>query len=100
MQGCKTIFPCCFTKPPPVRPEHSVICVGLSGAGKSTLLGLLAGEVLPETVEPTVGFAMKTVFRKEAIFNIKELGGSETIRRFWDKYYSGHEALVRRIEWF
>ena len=94
MQGCKTFFPCCFTKEPPPRPEYSILCVGLSGAGKSTLLGLLAGEILPQTMEQTMGFSMKTVLRREAILHIKELGGAESVRGYWSKYYSGQEALV------
>lgn len=69
--------------------------MGLSGSGKSTLLRLLAGEVVPDSVEPTMGFAIKAVLHREAIFHIKELGGADSIRQYWNRYYYGHEALVR-----
>ena len=97
-QGCRRAFPCCFARPLPPRPEHSIICVGLTGAGKSTLLAVLAGEPTSEAVEPTMGFSMKTVLREKAVFHIKELGGAESIQPYWSKYYAGHEAIVSPIE--
>ena len=85
---------CCCIKPPPEpKPEFSVLCLGLSGAGKSTLLSLLAGEPMDD-VQPTMGFAIKAVLTNRSILNIKELGGSDRIRPYWSKYYSGHEAVV------
>ena len=71
-----------------------MLCVGLSGAGKSTILALLAGETT-DKLEPTMGFAIKAFNGPTATFHIKELGGAEKIRPYWNKYYAGHEALVR-----
>ena len=82
-------------KPPPEpKPEFSVLCIGLSRAGKSTLLSLLAGEPMEDDYQPTMGFSIKVVLTSRGILNIKELGGSDRIRPYWNKYYSGHEALV------
>ncbi len=50
---------------------------------------------MPDSLEPTMGFAMKTILHSEAIFHIKELGGADNIRKYWNRYYDGHEALVR-----
>lgn len=61
--------------------------------GKSTLLSTLAGEP-SDNLQPTMGFAIKAVLMSRSILNIKELGGSDRIRPYWDKYYSGHEAVV------
>ena len=71
-----------------------MLCVGLGGAGKSTLLALLAGETA-HNIEPTMGFSIKAFITPAASFNVKELGGSEKIRPYWDRYFAGHEAIVR-----
>ena len=70
-----------------------MLCLGFSGAGKSTLLSILAGEATDD-LQPTMGFAVKAVLTSRGILNIKELGGSDRIRPYWDKYYGGHEAVV------
>ena len=70
-----------------------MLCLGFSGAGKSTLLSVLAGEPTDD-LQPTLGFAIKAVLTSRGILNVKELGGSDRIRPYWDKYYDGHEAVV------
>lgn len=37
---------------------------------------------------PTNGFSIKAVQLDRVIFNVKELGGSDKFRPYWDKYYS------------
>ena len=83
----------CCKAPAEPKPEFSVLCLGYSEAGKSTLLSVLAGEPL-EDLQPTIGFSIKAVLTSRVILNVKELGGSDRIRPYWDKYYGGHEAVV------
>lgn len=92
LQCCRRL--CCKPAPEP-KPEFSVLCLGFSGAGKSTLLSVLAGEPTDD-LQPTMGFAIKAVLTSRGILNVKELGGSDRIRPYWDKYYDGHEAVVSR----
>ena len=66
----------CCKAPPPPRPEFSPVCIGLDSAGKTTLLMVLAGESL-DNIEPTKGFIIKATQFKEAILNVKEIGGKE-----------------------
>ncbi|XP_065836394.1 ADP-ribosylation factor-like protein 15 isoform X2 [Oscarella lobularis] len=82
--GCKQFQP---------RPEYSVICIGLSGAGKSSLLAALSNEAT-DGLEPTAGFSVKAVGLTSAILNVHELGGNDTVRRYWSHYYSNKQALL------
>ncbi|XP_051552189.1 ADP-ribosylation factor-like protein 15 [Myxocyprinus asiaticus] len=83
---------CCKASPPP-RPEFDVVCIGLSGAGKTRLLSRLCNEISDGTV-PTTGFSIKAVPFQNAVLNIKELGGAETIKKYWCRYYQGSQAVV------
>jgi len=69
------------------------VCLGLSGAGKSTLLAQLAGESAAG-LTPTMGFSIKPVSTPSTLFHIKELGGSEKIRPYWNMYYSDVDGMV------
>ena len=53
-----------------------------------------------DDIQPTMGFSIKAVLTSRAILNIKELGGGARIRPYWDKYYSGHEAIVSQHDGF
>lgn len=68
---------------------------GLSGTGKTTVLSSLCGEE-NSNPEPTNGFAIKAAQLDQVIFNVKELGGSDKFRPYWDKYYNAEvDGLVR-----
>ncbi|XP_056601846.1 ADP-ribosylation factor-like protein 15a [Triplophysa dalaica] len=83
----------CCKEAPPTRPEYDVVCIGLSGAGKTSLLSRLCNEISDGTV-PTTGFSIKAVGFENAILNIKELGGAETIKKYWSRYYQGSQGVV------
>ncbi|XP_073697169.1 ADP-ribosylation factor-like protein 15a [Garra rufa] len=83
----------CCRAPPPPRPEYDVVCIGLSGAGKTSLLSRLCNEISDGTV-PTTGFSIKAVSFEDAILNVKELGGAESIKKYWSRYYQGSQGVV------
>ncbi|XP_058631792.1 ADP-ribosylation factor-like protein 15a isoform X3 [Onychostoma macrolepis] len=83
----------CCKAPPPPRPEYDVVCIGLSGAGKTSLLSRLCNEISDGTV-PTTGFSIKAVPFENVILNVKELGGAETIKKYWSRYYQGSQGVV------
>ncbi|XP_033101242.1 ADP-ribosylation factor-like protein 15 [Anneissia japonica] len=87
----------CCRKPPVSRPEFAAVCLGLSNVGKTTILTNLCGED-ESSIVPTVGFSIKAVGFNDAILNIKELGGAENIRQYWNRYYDGAEAVVFVID--
>ncbi len=93
-QCSRVLCPCCHPSPPPHKPELSVLCLGLHASGKTTLLGLLAGEEVEDHPQPTMGFAIKAFISPSASLRFKELGGDERIQPYWNKYYTGQDAIV------
>ncbi|XP_035235115.1 ADP-ribosylation factor-like protein 15 isoform X1 [Anguilla anguilla] len=83
----------CCKGPPPPRPEYDVVCIGLTGAGKTSLLSRLCSEVT-DCVIPTTGFSIKAVPFQNAILNVKELGGADSIKKYWSRYYQGSQGVV------
>ncbi|XP_077989626.1 ADP-ribosylation factor-like protein 15 [Glandiceps talaboti] len=92
--GCYTLYRkiCCKPFPQP-KQEYPLICLGLNKAGKTTLLTLLCGEAADD-VQPTQGFNIKALSFKEALLNVKEIGGNEKFRPFWDRYYENVDGIV------
>ncbi|XP_062603417.1 phosphorylated adapter RNA export protein-like [Saccostrea cucullata] len=83
----------CGGDPPAVKPNFTVLCLGLSKTGKSTLLSVLSGEST-ENIEPTVGFSIKALIFSNCIVDVKELGGGDSVRPYWDKYFGGAEGII------
>ncbi|XP_035230784.1 ADP-ribosylation factor-like protein 15 [Stegodyphus dumicola] len=80
-----------------IRDQYEVLCLGLKGAGKTTALATLVGESV-SNVEPTTGFNIKTLPLKDTVVDIKELGGSDVIRPFWNKYFEGQHGILYVID--
>ncbi|XP_062333820.1 ADP-ribosylation factor-like protein 15 [Osmerus eperlanus] len=83
----------CCKGPPPPRPEFDVVCIGLTGSGKSSLLSYLCSET-NQHITPTTGFNIKAVPFQNAILNVKELGGADSIKKYWSRYYQGSQGVV------
>ncbi|KAF7700784.1 hypothetical protein HF521_001949 [Silurus meridionalis] len=83
----------CCKGPPPPRPEYDVVCIGLTGSGKTSLLSRLCCEAT-DTIVPTTGFSIKAVPFQNAILNVKELGGADSIKKYWSRYYQGSQGVV------
>lgn len=81
-----------------IKEQYEVLCLGMQGAGKSTVLASLVGEPVNEVIEPTTGFNIKTLPVKDTVLNIKELGGSENVRPFWNRYFSGQHGILFVID--
>ncbi|XP_065059952.1 ADP-ribosylation factor-like protein 15 isoform X2 [Rhopilema esculentum] len=90
---CYTLCCKCCKKEQIVKEEFSLLALGLGGAGKSTLLSTVCGEIEEEIV-PTKGFSIKDISLARAKLHVKEVGGSESIRRYWHHYFSGVEGLI------
>ncbi|XP_040977535.1 ADP-ribosylation factor-like protein 15 isoform X2 [Aquila chrysaetos chrysaetos] len=83
----------CCKGPPPARPEYDLVCIGLTGSGKTSLLSQLCSES-PENIVSTTGFSIKAVPFQNAILNVKELGGTDNIRKYWSRYYQGSQGVI------
>ncbi|CAB1318104.1 unnamed protein product [Coregonus sp. 'balchen'] len=83
----------CCKGPPPPRPEYDLVCIGLTGSGKTSLLSRLCSEAT-DNIGPTTGFSIKAVPFQNAILNVKELGGADSIKKYWSRYYQGSQGVV------
>ncbi|XP_050402428.1 ADP-ribosylation factor-like protein 15 [Patella vulgata] len=83
----------CCRGPTTVKPNFTVLCLGLTKAGKSSLLALLSGDDFHK-IEPTIGFSIKALLFEDCILDVKELGGGENVRLYWDRYYEGTHGVV------
>ncbi|XP_044877485.1 ADP-ribosylation factor-like protein 15 isoform X1 [Mauremys mutica] len=83
----------CCKGPPPPRPEYDLVCIGLTGSGKTSLLSQLCCES-QENIVSTTGFSIKAVPFQNAVLNVKELGGADTIRKYWSRYYQGSQGVI------
>ncbi len=45
-----------------------------------------------------IGFAIKSLGYEKIILVVKEIGGSVTQRKYWDRYYSGMSAVIYVID--
>ncbi|XP_065146426.1 ADP-ribosylation factor-like protein 15 isoform X1 [Paramisgurnus dabryanus] len=87
----------CCKGPPPPRPEYDVVCIGLTGSGKTSLLSRLCSEAT-DNIVPTTGFSIKAVPFQNAILNVKELGGADSIKKYWSRYYQGSQGVVFMLD--
>ncbi|XP_038258950.1 ADP-ribosylation factor-like protein 15 isoform X1 [Dermochelys coriacea] len=92
-ETCRCFKALCCKGPPPPRPEYDLVCIGLTGSGKTSLLSQLCSES-PENIVSTTGFSIKAVPFQNAVLNVKELGGADTIRKYWSRYYQGSQGVI------
>lgn len=74
-----------------------ILLLGLDNAGKTTILKTISGENLKQ-ISPTKGFNVKLIEKEGLKFTFWDLGGQETIRHVWEKYFEGNDALVYVID--
>jgi len=74
-----------------------ILILGLDNAGKTTILRKFSGEPT-DTVEPTLGFNIKTVEHRSYKLNIWDVGGQRTIRAYWRNYFESTDGLVWVID--
>lgn len=59
---------------------------GLDNAGKTTIVKKFNGDDI-STIEPTLGFNIKTLEYKGYQLNVWDVGGQQTIRSYWRNYF-------------
>eukprot|EP00750_Incisomonas_marina_P015408 INCI1823.2.p2 GENE.INCI1823.2~~INCI1823.2.p2 ORF type:complete len:187 (+),score=38.46 INCI1823.2:208-768(+) len=73
--------------------EMRVLMLGLDNAGKTTILKKINGEDI-DTIEPTLGFNIKTLEFMGYKLNVWDIGGQKTIRSYWRNYFEQTDALI------
>ena len=73
--------------------EVRILVLGLDNAGKTTIVRKYCGEST-DTIEPTLGFNIKTITHKNHSLNIWDIGGQKTIRAYWRNYFEQTDGLI------
>jgi ADP-ribosylation factor-like protein 2 len=73
--------------------EIRILILGLDNAGKTTILRRLTAESI-DTIEPTLGFNIKTLDYKSYHLNIWDVGGQKTIRAYWRNYFEKTDGVI------
>jgi ADP-ribosylation factor-like protein 2 len=69
------------------------LILGLDNAGKTTILRKFCGEDI-STIEPTVGFNIKTLQHGGYTLNFWDIGGQKSIRAYWRNYFEQTDGLI------
>jgi len=73
--------------------EVRLLILGLDNAGKTTILRKFSGESI-DTIEPTLGFNIKTLEHRSYKLNVWDVGGQRTIRAYWRNYFEQTDGLI------
>ncbi|GMI59216.1 hypothetical protein ScalyP_jg5792 [Parmales sp. scaly parma] len=73
--------------------EKRILLLGLDAAGKTTLLYSLKLNECVSSV-PTVGFNVEHIQYKKLDMTMWDVGGQDKIRRLWNHYFTGTDALI------
>lgn len=73
--------------------EVRLLILGLDNAGKTTILKKFNGEDI-STIEPTLGFNIKTLEYMGFKLNCWDVGGQQTIRSYWRNYFEQTDGLI------
>eukprot|EP00808_Paulinella_micropora_P028122 g61791.t1 len=86
------------------KTYYRILILGVDNAGKTTLLEMLrhryANGPKPDRVRilPTVGLNIGRLDLPEAKLMIWDLGGQDSLRVLWDKYYAETHAVIYVID--
>mmetsp|Transcript_2183 Transcript_2183/g.3060 ORF Transcript_2183/g.3060 Transcript_2183/m.3060 type:complete len:188 (-) Transcript_2183:9-572(-) len=73
--------------------EVRILILGLDNAGKTTILRKFSGESI-DTIEPTLGFNIKTLAHGGYNLNLWDVGGQKSIRAYWRNYFESTDGLI------
>ncbi len=73
--------------------ELRILILGLDNAGKTTILRKFCGDPI-DTIEPTLGFNIKTLEHHGFSLNVWDVGGQKTIRAYWRNYFERTDGLI------
>lgn len=84
------------------KQEYSVLILGLDNAGKTTLLEQLKAiytrkhpqDLSDQRTVPTVGQNVARIMVGKSQIKLWDLGGQESLRSMWQKYYEESHAVV------
>jgi ADP-ribosylation factor related protein 1 len=87
-----------------LRPEYSVILLGLDNAGKTTFHEQVKSIFIPNAAPPklktvpTVGQNVSTISLPDMYIKLWDVGGQMSLRKLWQSYYASCHAIVFIID--
>uniref|UniRef100_W5M3U6 ADP-ribosylation factor-like 9 n=1 Tax=Lepisosteus oculatus TaxID=7918 RepID=W5M3U6_LEPOC len=79
--------------------SKQVLVLGLDGAGKTSVLHCLATGTVKNSASPTEGFNAVCINKEDTqIEFIEKVGGSESLRTYWNMYLSKAQVLVYVVD--
>ncbi|KAL5021357.1 hypothetical protein ScPMuIL_000512 [Solemya velum] len=83
-------------------PNKRILVLGLDGAGKTRFVNCFRrGRRYSDVnlcMEPTVGFNVRTINLGTAIFDIWDVGGSESCRKYWKEFIRDIDVIVWTVD--
>lgn len=86
-------FSSCHLQVKAKEKEIRILILGLDSAGKTTILRKFCGEST-DTVEPTLGFNIKSLEHGGYFLNLWDVGGQQSIRAYWRNYFESTDGLI------
>ncbi|XP_013385263.1 ADP-ribosylation factor-like protein 3 [Lingula anatina] len=79
-------------------PEKRILVLGLDGAGKSSFLACLSNQDNKSSPLPTDGFNVICLQTEKVALDIWEIGGGETVRKYWPNFLQDTDLLVYMVD--
>ena len=73
--------------------EMRILILGLDNAGKTTIVKKFNGEDT-NTISPTLGFQIKTLYFKDYKLSVWDIGGQVSIRTYWRNFFEQTDGLI------
>tara|TARA_A100001015_G_scaffold156625_1_gene173860 strand:- start:1391 stop:1951 length:561 start_codon:yes stop_codon:yes gene_type:complete len=77
--------------------ELRILILGLDNAGKTTVMKKISGEDV-ESIDPTVGFNIKSLEYMGYTLNMWDVGGQKSIRAYWRNYFEQTDGIIWVID--
>lgn len=77
--------------------EMRLLILGLDNAGKTTIVKKFNGEDI-NSISPTLGFQIKTLYFENYKLSIWDVGGQVSIRTYWRNFFEQTDGLIWVID--
>uniref|UniRef100_A0A803KCG0 ADP ribosylation factor-like GTPase 9 n=1 Tax=Xenopus tropicalis TaxID=8364 RepID=A0A803KCG0_XENTR len=87
----------CFVKEPQTRKQQ-ILVLGLDGSGKTSVLNSIVTNRGNHSTVPTEGVHAVCITNGNSKMEFLEVGGSEQLRQFWERYLDRALALIYVVD--
>uniref|UniRef100_A0A0D3DY98 Uncharacterized protein n=3 Tax=Brassica oleracea TaxID=3712 RepID=A0A0D3DY98_BRAOL len=80
------------------KQEMELSLMGLQNAGKTALINAVDNVGYSEDLDPTIGFHMREVTKRNVIFKLWDGSGQSGFRSFWEGFCRDNPAIVYVVD--